>query len=429
MKSFQYSLRTYLISSLMLAQFMLAKDPAISVSPAESRLLKEVEQLAETQLPQAITKLQSSLEKKSSAPLHFVLARLYERDQQFKPSENHYLISLQKAAHYHEARFHLSQLYTQHAHFRKALKPLHTLLQSTWPQRALLYQSLGMNYYRLELYLEAETAYRQALLLGAQSETLYLALIQCLLAQKNYPEASSLINQKLALNPHSKQLWLINAQLELNKGNHSEALIILETGRRLNSLDNNGLLLLADLYFEQKLSQQALQLYLSLAEQDPNNIDRLLSVTEAYLQSELTEPATKLFNKLNSLPLSNEQRFRHQWLLAKFKLHQDQVAQALKILNDLLLQKPLHPQLLLSTAQTHFSLNDDLKALLLLQRLERLDSPLKQSALLEQAKLYVKQKKYDLALAKLDAAMEIISQAHIQRYANKIQQLLSEQAP
>ena len=399
-----------------------------TVSTHESNLLKNVSELAESDIEKAITLLSSEITSESSAALDFALGNLKFQQDQLEEAENDFRTALKKLPGFYLARMNLVKVLIREEKFTQAVEAIQPLLTSGQADTEI-YTLLGYISLSQGRATIAETAYRQALLLNPDDSNVSLGLAKCLLEQERYNEAIKLLENLVEKEPSRSELWILMANSYLAIENTQKAVVKLESARRLGILSTEALATLGDLYLNSRQPEEALTAYKEAFSHTAYSPDRLLRATEAFLMIRKPEEADTLLEQIkatfrqNTSFLNNEQSIKLLRLEAQQAYLSGNREAAEKAYKHILEKNPLDGDALLAIGDIHREAGEMEEAIISYERAARI-SEKKTIALVKQAQVEVERERYAQAVELLQEAQSIDPQPNVVRYLEQIKRIL-----
>lgn len=403
--------------------FLSGAEPQIN--PDEVAVLREVIDLLKVNPRAAATLLEQRAGSNGSAALDFVLANLQFQDGKLDEAKARYQTALEKFPDFRRAHKNLGLLLVQEGSYAEALQHLSRAAE-LGDRDGRSFGLMGYCYVNQENYVAAEEAYRQAILQEPDTRDWKLGLARSLMAMEQYREAVALLNTLLQKDPEDATLWLLQANAYVGLEEPRAAAVNLEAVRMMGKAQGRSLVLLGDIYMNAGMYDLARDAYLEVIESDEAGTQfqtayraaQLLVRTRAFDQAKgiLRSIETRYGKKL-----SNDDELEVLTLEAKIARAQGRVKEAAKLLESIVERDGTRGEALLELAAYYESQGDDARALLLLERAQRLEA-FEYPALLEQAQLLVSERKYGEAAELLRQALEIKREPRVVAFLSHVEE-------
>ncbi len=399
-----------------------------TVSSREAGLLRQVADLADTDLTAAVELLASRITSESSAALDLALGNLKFQRGRLEEAEEAYRAALKKFPTFVRARMHLAQVLIRQEKLDQVAEVLGPLLISgqAGPE---IFTLLGYAFLLQGQSLPAETAYRRALLLKPDDVNTSLGLAKCLLEQERYREAIRLLEDLVAREPQRSELWLLlaNAHLALEKPH--QAIVKLECARRLGIASTEALATLGDLYLNCRQPAEALAAYKEAFAGEEPPLDRLLRSVEGFIMLRMPAEADSLLRQARKVAQESPSSFspdQHRKLLrleAKQAYLSGDRKTALMAYERLLEENPLDGDALIALGDLYREAGELEEAIIAYERAARIRDR-KAQALVRQAQVEVERERYARAVELLEAAQAIDPRPNVARYLHQVRRLV-----
>ncbi len=405
--------------------FLSGAEP--QVKPSELEVLREVIDVMKVNVDAAASMLAQRNTPDSSAAFDFILANLQFQNGNLDAAVASYEAAIAKFPDFRRAHKNLGLLRTQKGEFKKAAQHLSRAVE-LGDRDGKNYGLLGFAYLNLENNLAAEQAYRNAILAQPDTRDWKLGLGRALLAIEKHEEAAALFGGLIQQNPEDASAWLLQANAFLKLDQPMAAAVNLESVRMLGQADRSSLVLLGDIYMNEQMPDMAKDAYLAVIESDEGASEfatayraaELLVRTQSYAQA--AEVVASIEKKYASdLPLDNELELLT--LKAKIARAGGREKEAARILESVVERDGTRGDALLELARYENERGDRAKALLLIERAQKLEAH-EYKALIEHAQIMVASRKYEEAAESLRAAQEIKREPRIARFLARVEQAI-----
>jgi len=394
------------------------------VSRKEAVVLKEVSELAKTDILKAIDLILSKIDKDSSSALDFVIANLYFQNNNLQKAKIYYQKALKKRPVFYKAKENLVRILIDEKNYHKAYSILNEIIDSNHynNQDFLL---MGFVLMQMNKICAAQTIYNQAIVKNPDNIKAYLGLAKCLLLQERNLEAISVLREILILNPFKKEIWLLLSNCYMATDKIDKAISALETSNFLKIIDEKGLITLGDLYLNQRQVDDALDIFRLYLNKEDFKVSRLVRALNGLVMLEEYDKAQIFLEKIVSSKKSIDKSLLEELdlLRAKIFLHQGREEEALVFYLKVLQEDPLNGECLLSLGELYFSKQELSKAKLSFERALSLKD-FKRKALVKLALLEVKLEHLDKAIELFEKAQNVRYESYIAKYIKHLKMLL-----
>lgn len=403
--------------------FLSGAEPQIN--PDEVALLREVIDLLKVNPRAAETLLAQRAGANSSAALDFVLANLQFQDGKLEEARKGYETALEKFPDFRRAHKNLGLLLVQDGKYPEAAEHLSRAAE-LGDRDGRTFGLMGYCYVNQENYVAAEEAYRQAILQEPDTRDWKLGLTRSLMAMQQYKEAVALLSTLLDANPEDATLWLLQANAYIGLDQPRAAAVNLEAVRMLGKAQSRSLVLLGDIYMNEGMYDLAQGAYLEVIDRDKAGAQfetayraaQLLVRTRAFGQA---QSILKSIHSRYGKQLSGDDELKVLTLQAKVARAQGREKEAAKLLESIVERDGTRGDALLELAAYYKGQGDETRAMLLLERAQRVQA-FAYPSLLEQAQLLVSQHKYDEAAERLHQALEIKQEPRVAAFLSRVEE-------
>jgi Flp pilus assembly protein TadD len=286
---------------------------------------------------------------------------------------------------------------------------------------------LGYCHLENENYVAAESAYRDAVLQESDTMDWQLGLARALLAMEQYREAAALFASLIDQDPTNANAWMLQANAFLGLEQPDAAAVNLEAVRMLGKAQPSSLVLLGDIYMNRGIPELAKSAYLEVVAGDAKGehfgaayrAAELLVRTRAWGEAE--EVLASIARRYPKLSANDE--LKVLTLRAKLARAQGRDQEAAKLLESIVERDGTRGDALLELAAYHHEKGDDTRALLQIERAQRLDA-FEYQALLDHAQIMVSAKDYAKAAELLREALEIRREPRVERFLARVEQAI-----
>lgn len=150
------------------------------------------------------------------------------------------------------------------------------------------YGYLGLTLLARQRYIEAESAFRNALMMSDVDNTLYRnwrqGLVQSYFKQRRYADAAAMLGTLIDETPNDAKLWLFQGNAYIGLGDAKRAAENFQIAYQLGGADAPALLTLGDIYVNDGLAEDAVDRYLAAIELDTGKAPRTLRGARSLLR-------------------------------------------------------------------------------------------------------------------------------------------------
>lgn len=398
-----------------------------TVNPVESEMLKQVLDLMNSDPQAAIKKLQQQPDASRSAVFDFILANLEFQNANLDAAAESYAKAIKKFPDFRRAHKNLGLLKVQKGDCATALKHLSRALE-LGDRDARNFGLLGYCYIQQENYLAAEIAYRNAILQQPDTRDWQLGLARALMAIGHYKDASALLASLIVKYPHETELWVLQANAFIGMEQPKDAAINLEAVRLMGKSRMSSLVLLGDIYMNEGLPDLARSAYTEAIERDSQNSEFRTGyrAVELLVRAQAHDDAQKtlqLVKKKYAGKMTTDDELKLMTLEARIARAQGKSGEAAKLLETVVRRDGTRGDALLELASYYHGENDPARALLLIERAERLKG-FEYDALLRHAQIKVEAKDYAKAANLLRQALSIKREPRVETFLSRIEQAM-----
>lgn len=391
----------------------------------EQKLFAEIRPLVFDQPEEAISKLEKSIKKDSSALLTFTLGLLYFQTGDMEKAMTNYQKAIQAFPDFRRAHQNLGVLLVKDGKYQEALPHLTRAIE-LGAVNATTYGLLGFTYLNLERNISAEACYRNAMILSPQTTDWKLGLAQSFIGQEKYQEAAKILDELLAENPESETLWNLQASVYVQLEKLPDAAVNYEILRKEGKAKPKTLMLLGDIYMMQGSADLALPVYLEAIDAGGGeDADRALRAADILVNQGAYEEAEKLFARIRDVygaNLSEDEEMKLLKLESKVMLATDNSDKAIEVLEQILDRNPLDGEALLMVGDYYAANGEDQKAVFRYDTAAKIEG-FEAEANVKHAQLLVQSSKYTEAIELLRRAQKIRPRDNIQKYLDAVERV------
>lgn len=395
-----------------------------TVSTKEAELLAEAAGVGATNAVEAIALLRDVDPGKASAAIDFAIGNFQFQEDQLDAAAKSYQDAIAKLPSFRNARKNLGRVHLLAEDEAQAVAVFQALVADGMSD-ADVYVLLGHGLTLSGRWVSAESAYRQALLLDADSGDAQTGLARCLVQQARYREARSLLRSMLESSPGNQGFWSLLANVDVALDATDDAIRTLETAQRLGCCNAVMLALLGDLYLNTGRPAEAVGRYDAALAAGWSEPSRLLRAVEGLIMIGEEAGASAILDSLeNSAEIRRRPELQQSQLrlTAELAMLQGNRKMAIAIYRQLIERDPLHGEALLRLGQLLVLEGELGAAELAFERAERLEG-MQAEALVRRGELAVQRERFDEAVRLLEAAETIESRPHVARYLTQVRRL------
>ena len=407
--------------------FLPLTDQEPKITEKESELFQELTVLlGSNQNDAAINQLAQYIRSSSnpaevSAALNYTLANLYLQAGRYKEAATQYQAAIKKFPNFRRAYKNLGLASIQARDFEPAIKVLVKAIEmgdgsgDTYGLLAYAYLNVGKPTAALE-------GYRQASLLNPNNREWRIGKAEALVRTQRYEEAISEFKQLIEEMPTRSAFYTSIANSYLSVGDSSSAARYLEILRRRGEAKAPALGLLGDIYVNDGLPQLALLAYKDALVTGDFTTSRSIRALKALLQRGYFDQADLFMAAVedaHSGDLSDTQSREVLNLRAQLALAKGQDEEAAEILEQVLEQDPVNGNALMLLGEFNHKKGDIESAVFYYERALKLPK-FQRDSQLQLARIYVRQKEYQLAIRQLEGALSLEYSSNVQDFLDAV---------
>ncbi len=399
-------------------------EPTVTQSERE-KMLDVLELISSDQLDEAARQLQKNTKDASSAVFDFTLANIYFQQEQLDSAAAAYERAVAKFPKFQRAWKNLGLIRVRSGQFAQALPALTRAIE-LGARDALTYGLLGFAYSSLEDDVSAESAYRMAILLDAETLDWKMGLARSLFKQERYADAVALCGNLIAPDPNRAEMWLLQANAYIGLNEPLKAAVNYELVDRMGASTVETLCMLGDIYVNQELAELAVTSYVRALEKDPpracQRAVRAAKVLVARAAFEETKRLLSFLEELAGHELNTEQRKDLLKLRVRIAVAEGSGEDEIEMLEQIVALDPLDGEALILLGRHCARAGDFEKAAFYYERAESLEA-YEADAKVRHAQLLVQQGKYIEALPLLRRAQDLKPRDDVQKYLEQVERV------
>jgi tetratricopeptide (TPR) repeat protein len=291
----------------------------------------------------------------------------------------------------------------------------------------ITYGLLGFAYSSLEKDLNAETAYRMAIVLDPETMDWKMGLARSLFKQQRYADAAALCGQLIVANPDRADLWLLQANAYIGLNLPMKAAENYELVDRLGASTVESLYMLGDIYVNNEMFDLAVDTYIRAMDKAPSGdakrVIRAAKVMVAHGAFKETRRLIEHIQKVHGDKLDTDGRkdvlkLRARIAVADASGEEEEV----QVLEEIVKLDPLDGEALILLGQYYRRSDDPEKAVFYYERAASIDKH-EAEAKLRHAQLLVSKGKYAEALPLLRRAQALKHRENVQKYLEQVERI------
>ena len=355
--------------------FLSGAEPDIKQNELEQ--LREVLETMKINPKVAALSLEAQMGPGSSAALDFILANLHFQSGENGKAAAAYESALKKFPDFRRAHKNLGLLRVQTNQCGAALGHLSRAVE-LGDRDGRNFGLIGYCSLNEEDYLNAEGAYRNAVLQQPKVRDWKLGLAQALLGMEKHREAISLFDSLIEANPEDDQAWMLQANAYLGVDEPLAAAVNLEAVRMMGKAKQSTLSLLGDIYMNEGLTDLAKSAYVDLIRRDKSGgqLSSGLRAAQLMVQVESFSQANEIISALRSRygkSLKSRDELDLLTVEAKLARGQGRSREAANLLERIVSRDGTRGDALLELAQHQRDRGNGQKAALLYERAANLE--------------------------------------------------------
>lgn len=408
--------------------FLSGAEPEIS--PGELEFMRDVIDLLQANPKAAAAMLEQRSGPESSAAVDFILGNVSFQNGDTVKAVEAYDRALGKFPDFRRAHKNMGLLKVQLGDYEGGIEHLTRAIE-LGDRDGRSYGLLGYCHINEENYFAAEEAYRTAILQQPDAKDWQLGLARALLGQDKFADVAALFSAYLQKHPGDAEAWKLQANAFLGLEQPMAAAVNLEAVRMLGKADATLLNLLGDIYLNEGIADLASEAYLEVIEKDQSGDQYKAAYRAADLlfRAQAVDQSAKLVDTIRkryAKNLSSDRELELLTLQAKLARARGRAGEAARLLEDIIARDGTRGDALLELARHQRDQGNDERALLLLERAQKLDA-FEYQALVETAQLRVSKRDYAEGAKLLKQALRIKSEPRIEQYLAKVEAAASRQ--
>ena len=401
-------------------------EPLVTV--VEKDLMEKVPALmrADGGLEKAAAFLEKNWKPASSAILDFTLGNIAFQQNDLDTAEAWYAWAIQKFPSFQRAHRNQGLVAVRAGRYDSAIVPLTRAIE-LGATDGLTYGLLAYAYLMTERYSQAESAYREAMMLQPETVDWKLGLVRALFKERKYEEAAVLCGDLIRLDASRGDYWVLQANAFLGMKQPLKAAGNFEYLDAVGAANAQSLNTLGDIYVNEGLTEMAADAYIRAMGKDPEgDPKRFLRDAEVLAARSAHADASRLMAQVKQSfgsRLGPEEQKRILKLEARLAAACGLAAdQQVKLLQEIVALDPLDGETLILLGQREAAAGNAEKACFYYERAEGLER-YEADARLRHGQCLVRRGRYDEALPLLKRAQELKPRDDVARYIEQVERV------
>lgn len=393
------------------------------VTEIERETLSEVMNFMSEESAEGARKLlEAAITPDSSALFDFILGNIYFQEDELERAAHHYGQAVAKFPDFLRAHKNLAMVEVRNGEFQAAIRSLTRAIE-LGEAGAVTYGLLGYAFTSVENHVNAESAYRQAMMLQPDSADWQLGLAQSLFKQEKYADASSLCSQLISQSPENRDYWRLQANAYLGLGQPLKAAQNYEYLRTMGKADMEDLNKLGDIYVKEKMLDLAAEAYAeALVEDSVQSPDTFIRNAKVLVNHGGLNAAAQLVRQIDERytgSLSDAQEVELLRLEARIALNKGADERQAELLQQIVGIDPMDGEALILLGQYFARKDNPEKAVFYYERAEAIEA-VEAKAKIRHAQLLVQGSKYQEAVPLLESALRIEHRSEVEEYLTQV---------
>ncbi len=332
---------------------------------------------------------------------------------------------MQKYPKFRRAWRNLGLSYIRTNQFGKALPAL-TRVVELGGADAITYGLLGFAYASVDNHTAAESAYRNAILLDAETMDWKMGLARSFFKQERFADAVALCANLIQQNPERADLWLLQANAYIGLKEPLSAAENFEIVDRLGKSTTDSLNSLGDIYINEDIYDLAVHAYIRAMDKSPERKpDRAIRAAKVLTARGAHPQTLQLIAHIEAMDgdrLTTGERKDLLRLQARLAVASGASGEEARILEQIVTLDPLDGEALILLGQHLSREGDTEQAIFYYERAASLEQ-FEADAKVRHAQLLVQNGKYEEAMPLLRRAQQLNSRDNIQAYLEQVERV------
>ncbi len=399
-------------------------EPRVTVTERET--MEEIlELISSDEMNKAVEMLEKERNEAASAVFDFTLANIYFQQEKMDKAAEIYQLAVKKYPKFMRAWKNLGLIYIRKSKFEEAIPALTRVIE-LGGNDSLNYGLLGYAYASAGNFLSAESAYRMAILLDAETIDWKMGLARCFFKQERFGEAVSICDQLIENHPDRSDLWLLQANAYIGMEKPLKAAEIYELVDHLGKSTVDSLNMLGDIYINEELYEIAVDSYIRAMEADKKgNSDRAIRAAKILAARAAHKETKQLIQHVEEEykgKLKKEDKKELLKLRARLAVASGSGEEEVQVLKEIVELDPTDGEALILLGQHYGRKDKSEKAIFYYERAESIPE-YEADALVHHAQLLVRKGKYTEAIPLLKRAQQIEPRDNVQKYLDQVKRV------
>jgi tetratricopeptide (TPR) repeat protein len=331
-------------------------DVEPKVSEEEQHYLEQIQPFMGKDLEACINAFEKVSGPEATARFDYELGVLYMQKNDVEKAREALLRAVTKFERFLRAHSNLGLLYTRVNRTREAI-PHITKSIALGQASEELYGMLAYCHLQNGDALSAETAYRNAIMLGPKTLDWKTGLAQALFSQQKAGEAIALLDELLKVDPQKELFWNMQAVAQIANGQPLKAAQNLEMLALMGKATAKEYSTLGDIYMAQMMYPLASRSYIAGASSKgaPTTPDALLKNAETFAQRSAYSEAKEILASVETVypELETPQKVKILKVRSRIAMAEEAPDSAVALLNEIVEVDPMDGEALMLLAD-HF---------------------------------------------------------------------------
>lgn len=393
------------------------------ITEIEREKAQEILPLLSGDLDAAARALEEFVTPETSAFFDFTLGNIRFQQNRVDDAAAAYEAALEKFPSFLRAHKNLGLIRVRQNRFEEAVEHLSRVIELGGAD-GTTYGLLGFSLSALERWAEAESAFRNALLLDPGKLDWKMGLTQAVLKQEKYGEALRLCDELIRHDPERAQFRLLQANAYLGLNRTLDAAFSFEMVSRMGRADVATLRTLGSIYVNEELYDLAARAFERALERDPGQpAAQPLQWVQILARRGAFDEADRLARRVAEVyqgRLAPDQESSLLKVRARIAMARGQDADSAGVLERIVELDPLDGEALLLLGRWWREHGDSQKALFYFERAAAIDR-WEREGKLRQAELLVQLGRYSDAVPLLKRVLELRPREDLQRYLEQVE--------
>lgn len=400
-------------------------EPKVTADELE-KLEKVLQLIGQEQFGEAKEILNKNIGEATTAVFEFTAGNIHFQLEEWDKAVEMYRAAVDQFPNYRRAWDNMGKIHIRLEQFPDAVKALTRVIELGGGD-GVTYGLLGFAYTKLDKNISAESAYRQAVLMDAETKDWKLGLARSFFKQNRYAEAAAYLDRLIELEPDRADFWLLQANAYIGLEEVGKAAENYEMLRALGEATPASLNTLGDIYVNEKLYDRAVEAYVEAMEktgkrEKPDRAIRAARVLAARGALDQTETLVKKIDAIYGDSLDEGTNKTLLKLRARIAVAQGASGRQVEILKELVKIDPRDGEALMLLAKHHAGEGEVERAVFYYERAAKIEG-FEANARVRHAQLLVREGRFKEAVPLLRKAQEIDPRNNVQRYLDQVERI------